>query len=130
MLVVGTTTVDGAALLARHEGLDLLLLLGSRARGEARPDSDWDLGFLGGSVDQLTLRADLVETLGTDAVDLVPLGRASAVLRRDAALHGVVLAEREPGGFGAFQIEAATFWADVEPVVREAHDDVLRTLAP
>jgi len=122
--------VDGAALLARHDGLDLLVLLGSRARGEARPDSDWDLGFLGDGVDHLTLRADLVEALGTDAVDLVPLGRASAVLRRDAALHGTVLAERVRGGFGAFQVEAATFWADVEPVVREAHDDVMRALAP
>lgn len=127
---VSTTAVDGEALLTRHVGLDLLVLLGSRARGDAHPGSDWDLGYIGDpTVDQLTLRADLVDALGTDAVDLVTLQHASAVLRRDAAVDGQVLAERDYGTFAAFQIAAATFWADVEPVVREAHADVARAVA-
>ncbi len=120
--------VDGAGLLARHEGLDLLVLLGSRARGDAGPGSDWDLGYLGDGVDPLSLRAELVDALGTDEVDLVDLARASAVLRRDAAVDGVALAAREPDGFARFQVEAVTFWADVEPVVREAHDEVVRAV--
>lgn len=125
---MGTAAVDGDALLARHDGLHLLVLLGSRARGDDRIGSDWDLAFLGDDVDQLALRADLVDTLGTDAVDLVALRHASAVLRRDAAVEGQVLAERHDGVFTAFQVEAATFWADVEPVVREAHADVVRSV--
>lgn len=37
-------------MLARHDGLDLLVLRGSRARGDALPGSDWDLGYLGDTV--------------------------------------------------------------------------------
>ena len=117
-------------LLQRHPHLTLLVLLGSRARGTEHAGSDWDLGYLAdGPLDPLGLRADVVATLGTDAVDLVPLASASAVLRRDAAAHGRVLAQRRPGAFTDFQVEAATFWCDVEPVVREAHADVLRAVA-
>ena len=120
-----------AHLLEHHPGLALLALLGSRARGTAHAGSDWDLGYLAdGPLDPLDLRADVVTTLGTDAVDLVPLASASAVLRRDAADHGRALVERRSGAFVDFQVEAATFWCDVEPVVRAAHADVLRAVAP
>lgn len=127
---VGIDVARWAHLLQRHPGLELLVLLGSRARGTAHAGSDWDLGFLvDGPLDPLGLRADVVATLGTDAVDLVPLASASAVLRRDAAVHGQVLAERRPNAFVDFQVEAAGFWCDVELVVREAHADVLRAAA-
>ena len=120
-----------AHLLQHHPGLGLLVLLGSRARGTAHIGSDWDLGYLAdGPLDPLDLRADVVATLGTDAVDLVPLASASAVLRRDAATYGRVLAEQRPGAFADFQVEAASFWCDVEPVIRAAHADVLRAVAP
>lgn len=104
-----------------------LLLLGSRARGTHRTTSDWDLGYLG-IADLLTLRADVVDVLRTDDVDLVPLDTASAVLRRDAADHAQVLTQRSADAFACFQVEAATYWCDVEPVVREAHADVLRAV--
>ena len=127
---VETDPARWARLLQRHPGLGLLVLLGSRARGTEHAGSDWDLGYLAdGPLDPLDLRADVVTTLGTDAVDLVPLASASAVLRRDAAAHGRVLAERRPGAFADFQVEAAGFWCDVEPVVRAAHADVLRAAA-
>jgi predicted nucleotidyltransferase len=32
---------------ARHRGLTLVVLFGSRARGEATERSDWDLGYVG-----------------------------------------------------------------------------------
>lgn len=120
-----------ADLLDRHVGLRLLVLLGSRARGDAHELSDWDVGYLStegadDTVNLLALRADLVSLLGTDRVDVVPLTDASAVLRRDAAAQGQLLAEREPGAFTAFQVEATSYWCDVEPVLREAHADVLR----
>lgn len=119
-----------AYLLERHPGLVLLVLLGSRARGTEHAGSDWDLGFLAdGPLDPLDLHADVVAVLGTDAVDLVPLASASAVLRRDAAGHGRVLVEGRRGAFADFQVEAVSFWCDVEPVVREAHADVLRSVA-
>ncbi len=113
----------------RHPAVRLLVLLGSRATGAAHAASDWDLGVLGdGDLDLSSMRADLVARLGTDDVDLVDLRGASAVLRRDAAANGLVLAERDEGAFVEFQIEAATFWCDVEPVVREAHAEVFRAV--
>ncbi len=63
----------------RHPGLRLLALLGSQATGTAHEDSDWDLGMLADpGLDLLGLRADLVDRLGTDRVDLVDLTSASA----------------------------------------------------
>lgn len=124
------TTVDGRTLAEGHPRLALLVLLGSRATGTAHATSDWDIGWLGGNgLDVETLAADLSHALCTDDVDLVDLAGASAVLRRDAAMAGRPLFEREPGAFAAFQIEAITFWCEVEPVLREAHADVLRALA-
>ena len=72
-----------------HAHLRLLVLFGSQARGEARPDSDWDLGYLAGAgFDPDALLLDLVTRLGTDRVDLVDLARAGAQLRFKAAAEG------------------------------------------
>ena len=115
----------------RHPGLHLLVLLGSRATGTAHARSDWDVGALvDPGFDLLSLRVDVVDAVGTDDVDLVDLATASAVLRRDAATDGVVLFERATDTFVEFQIEAALFWCDIEPVIRRAHADVLRTMIP
>ena len=114
---------------ARHPGPELLVLLGSRAVGREHSRSDRDLGVLGDEgLDLLAVRADVVEALGTDAVDVVDLRRASAVLRRDAAVVGRPLIERGEA-FVTFQIDAIGFWCDVEPVLVEAERDVLRALA-
>ena len=122
--------VRWAALAGRHPGLRLLVLIGSRAAGTAHAGSDWDLGLLAeDGLDPLAVQADASRLLATDAVDVVDLAAASAVLRRDAAVVGRVLAEPEPGSFAGFQLAAVSFWADVEPVIREAHADVLRAAA-
>ncbi len=115
----------------RHPALGMLLLLGSRATGTAHEHSDWDFGVLGDPGHQLDLprlAADLMALVGSDDVDVVDLTRASAVLRRDAATVGLVLVERRPGAFLDFTLEALTFWCDVEPVVRRAHAEVLRSV--
>jgi predicted nucleotidyltransferase len=116
---------------ARHPALELLVLLGSRATGTAHERSDWDFGVLarpGHDVDLPRLAADLMALVGDDDVDVVDLTRASAVLRRDAASVGVVLVERRPDAFLDFALEALTFWCDIEPVVRRAHAEVLRSV--
>lgn len=108
-----------------------LVLHGSRARGEAGPGSDWDLGVLpvpGRSPDLAAITAALVEILGTERVDVVDLGTASALLRFRAARDGVALVEREPGAALGFREEAVRFWCDAGPVIRAAQDDVLARL--
>lgn len=123
-------TIDWTALSEAYPPLRLLVLLGSRATGSAHEASDWDIGYLASDeFDIGSLTAAVSRLLGTDDVDLVDLAGASAVLRRDAATRGRPLAEPEPGAFTAFQIEAMTFWCEVEPVLREAHADVLRAMA-
>lgn len=118
-----------ADLAARAEGLRLLVLYGSRARGDRRPDSDWDFAFLGTArFDEEGLRAELVLLLGTDRVDLVDLSRAGGLLRHRVAREGRVLHEAEPGVFEAFWIEAVSFWCDAAPIVSEGYEAVLAEL--
>jgi predicted nucleotidyltransferase len=110
--------------------VQLLVLHGSRARGEAGPRSDWDLGYLADPCADLgALAVAITSTLRSDRVDLVDLATASALLRYRTARDGILLLEREPNTFLRFRLEATRFWCDVEPVVRAAHDDVLRALA-
>jgi predicted nucleotidyltransferase len=109
--------------------LTLAVLHGSRARGDARPDADWDIGVLAETPPDLPgLVAALTEILGTDAVDVVDLRTASALLRFRAARDGVVLLERSAAAFEEFQLEAVRFWCDAGPVIRAAQDDVLAGL--
>lgn len=117
------------ALLARRAGVLLAVLHGSRARGDHGPASDWDIGVLtDGGVDLAALSADITAALGTDAVDVVDLGRASALLRYRAARDGVALLERTPDAFLEFRIEATRFWCDAGPVIRAAQERVLADL--
>lgn len=110
-------------------GLDLLVLFGSRARGDSHEGSDWDLGYLG-VADADALRAALTLALGTDAVDLVDLGRAGALLRYRAARDGRALFESAAGVFDDFRVQAATFWCDAQPVLVRAYGRVLEDLGP
>jgi len=113
-------------LAAQAHGLRMLVLYGSRARTDARPDSDWDLGYLAdGSFDPGALYVDLSRTLNTDAIDLADLERANGLLRYNVASDGRVLFEASPGEWERFWMAAVTFWCDVEPVLRPAYDAVL-----
>ncbi|HEY8209634.1 MAG TPA: nucleotidyltransferase domain-containing protein [Myxococcaceae bacterium] len=119
------------AIAAGHEGLELLVLFGSRARGEARQDSDWDFGYLADErFDPLDLLPPLVTALGTDRIDLVDLRKAGALLRFRAVRDGRPIFEARPGRFQELQLEAADFWCDVEPVLRRAYDALLSELVP
>jgi predicted nucleotidyltransferase len=122
--------VLAAGAAARHPALELLLLFGSRARGDARETSDWDFGYLGGSgLDVDLLLADLVTATRSDRVDLVDLGRAGGQLRLRAARDGVIVFERRPCVFESFAFDAASFWCDAEPVLRRAYEQLLESAA-
>lgn len=118
-----------AAVGARHPELSLLLLFGSRARGDAREDSDWDLGYLAEvGMDPDALLLDLVDAVGTDRVDLADLSRAGAQIAFRAASEGRLLYEAAPGLFDRFWFGAVDFWCDVEPILRIGYADVLARL--
>lgn len=129
-----------AAVLARIQrvaprpGLRALLLFGSRATEATHAGSDWDFALLreAGSarstLDLDGLRIDLAEAVASDRVDVVDLAQASALLRYRVARDGHVLCSTDPDAVPRFQIEAASFWCDVEPVLRRAYDGVLEEL--
>jgi predicted nucleotidyltransferase len=119
-----------AALVARHPQLRLLVLFGSRARGDHRADSDWDFGYLAGAgLDPAALHADLVTALGTEAVDLVDLDRASGLLRFRAARDGERLHDAD-GNHVEFRLAAIRAWCDMEPVLRRVYAETLDELQP
>lgn len=116
-------------LAARVPGLELLVLFGSRARGDVHGRSDWDFGYVAGpGVDLSGLLATLVEITGHERVDLVDLRRASGVLRYRAARDGLVIFELHAGLANRFRLEAAHFWCDMAPILRPAYEDVLARL--
>lgn len=113
----------------RFPELRLLVLFGSRAAGNARPDSDWDFAYQGGAeLDALALAAYLSDTLQVDDVDLVDLDRAGGLIRFHVARDGVQLFERLSGNFDRFWFEAVTFWCDAEPVLRRGYEAILARL--
>lgn len=118
-----------ARAVAQVRDLELLVLHGSRARGDAGPRSDWDLAFLGGgALDASELLAVLVSALATEEVDLADLSLGSAKLRFDVARDGRPLFEGRPGRWHAFQLEAAHFWCDAGPVIQAANRALLHGL--
>jgi predicted nucleotidyltransferase len=126
---------DSAALRAisgmcqRHPGIQLTVVFGSRARGDATAASDWDIAYLADErLDRDHLLTDLVRTLDTDHVDLVDLARAGGLVRFRAARDGVVVFESQPGAFARFWLEAVHFWCEAGPLIRAGYDDVLAEL--
>jgi predicted nucleotidyltransferase len=112
-------------------GLELLLLFGSRARGDAPPASDWDFGYIAArEVDAPGLLARIVEAVGSDHVDLVDLHAAGGMLRYRAARDGLAVFEAEPARADRFRIDAARFWYDAEPVLKRGYETVLAELKP
>lgn len=114
---------------AEHGGLRLLVLHGSRSRGDEHDGSDWDFGYLADDAfDPAALLDDFGRLLGTDALDLADLARSSALLRFRAARDGRSVYQREPDAHLRFVHEAVQFWCDAEAVIRRAQAGVLAEL--
>jgi predicted nucleotidyltransferase len=129
---VGRQAVDLAGIgerASRVAGLELLLLFGSRARGDAADGADWDFGCLAeDSLDADSLLSALVEATGSDRVDLVDLARAGGLLRHRAAVDGRVVFEARAGLADRFRLDAARFWCDAAPVLDRAYEGMLAEL--
>lgn len=127
-----TRVLDAATAVARSiPGVELLVLFGSRARGDDGPSADWDIGYLArDDADVPGLLAALVEALEDDRVDLADLGRASGLLRYRAARDGLPLFEATPDAFDRFRLDAVRFWCDVAPMLERGYGEVLGALSP
>lgn len=89
-----TEVMEGIADCARAHGLDVVVLFGSRARGDHRPKSDVDLAVSGG--DQTRFVLDVEERVPTllkfDFVNLD--GPVQQELREAIAWEGVTIYEK------------------------------------
>ncbi len=117
------------AIAARTAGLELLVLFGSRGRGDDQGGSDWDFAYLGTqSLEIGRLHAELTTRLGTDRIDLVDLARAGGLLRFRAARDGVPIYESTDGVFQTFWLKAVQFWCDARHVLDASYETVLANL--
>ena len=108
------------ALLAQVH-LEFAVLVGSRATGTARPDSDWDIALQWSpqlewlTVLDLTetLRRTLAEVLQTSpsAIDLIELRRANLAMRASVAEEGLPLTGQDTLAWAHFLQRT---WRDME----------------
>ncbi len=103
--------------VCQEYGIELVVLFGSRAKGQAREGSDYDVGVLRqeGMVsveDFLNLAYRLGQVLDMGDVDLVDLRRASPLLKYEAMRSGKVLYEAKPGVFNRFYVLAWKLYQD------------------
>lgn len=97
-----------------------IVLFGSRAGGQVRPDSDFDLGVLCGRPlpDPFTvarLKTDLEDILG-GSVDLVVLDTTSPILAMDVLRAHRVLAIRDAEAFETFMVRTLMAYFDLKRV--------------
>jgi predicted nucleotidyltransferase len=115
------------AYLADRAEIELAILVGSRAAGDARPDSDWDIAirFQPGVTEGLDrigrledLSRDLAGVLGVTAedVDLIDLIRARLAMRAVVAEEGLPLKGEDSLAWGHFLTRT---WRDLEDFYRE-----------
>jgi len=110
-------------LLCEKHGVRLAILFGSRAKGEAGSESDWDLAFLINEAKQRmdrpwlaalkkSLIKDLCDHLKTPQIDLVILNRASPFLKYQVAQNGRPLYQVKEGEFASFVSLAVRSYSD------------------
>jgi predicted nucleotidyltransferase len=105
--------------IARQYYLDLIVLFGSQAKGQAQSGSDLDVAVRWtkrsrrGIARELALVGELVDAIRGDGdLDVVFLNGASPMLLFEVARSGIVLYERRPGDFMQFQSYAARRYDD------------------
>ncbi len=113
----------------KYPQLRFLLLFGSRAQGKARPESDWDFGYLADrEFDPMPLYTDLSLLLETNEIDLVDLNRASGLLQFRAVKDALLLFEVKKGEYERFWLQVLNFWCDVSPLLQREYDFLLEGL--
>jgi predicted nucleotidyltransferase len=118
--------VTAAEHAARVPGLELVVLFGSVASGVARPDSDADIGVLGGGFwQQLQIASKLAAELGREP-HVVDLGQVPEALAYEIARTGLPLFEAEPFVWARFQARTALRFFDFQAARERCVEGVRR----
>lgn len=120
--------------------LELLILFGSRARGDHHPSSDWDFALLfdedqrrqheqdGWSYFRSWSVLQQVFDLGDEEMDWVELKNASDLLAHAIARDGVVIYERQPGLFDQFRQQSLITPQQLKAIEREQDAEIAAAL--
>ena len=110
--------------ILRRAGARFALLFGSRARGEHRPESDWDVAAWWGHRPPASF-----EVLLPVGVDLLVLDTAPLEIAGRVALEGEVLFDDAPEARVTWLATTRKIYFDELPRLRRAHEDFLKSLA-
>lgn len=99
--------------LASRRHLLLVVVYGSYARGDERPDSDLDIGFV--ETDTAVDPGEFACLSRKVEVSALRLNDARPELRLACAEEGIPLFEAAPGTFGRFREEARAAWEAFRP---------------
>ncbi len=113
--------MDTIEKLVTHYNISLLVLFGSRARGDFRPSSDADVAYLSLTpltlLEESTLSVELAPILGA-TIDLVNIRKSSPLLLYKVFKDGRVLYEKEKGYFNLSLVRAYRNYEDSKPLYR------------
>jgi predicted nucleotidyltransferase len=112
--------------LFNRPDLQIVILFGSQAAGEARRESDIDLALLGDRpLDLVSLTTEAIRLLKSSRVDLVDLRRASPLLMMEVVRKGTLLFERTPGAYLDFCSLAVRRYIDTKKL-RDARGTAIK----
>ncbi len=120
------------AKIAKHYNLALVLLFGSRARGDARARSDFDIAY--SSITPMDLEkesrmaVEFHETLKTPNVDLVNLSNTGPLLLKKIVDESVVLYEIKQSIFNNLFLYATRIYRESEFLNTLRRDFVLNRI--
>lgn len=131
--------VDLGRLLQEIPYLKMLILFGSRARGDTHPNSDWDFAIL---YDE-ELRRKTVEGFGwfrdvgiigdclnlnSDNIDVVEIQRCSELMAHHIARDGKLIYEQEPGLFDEFKKNSLLSQNKIDDIINKSRTRVYQFL--
>jgi predicted nucleotidyltransferase len=117
--------------LARYPSIEAAYLFGSRAAGQARPDSDVDVALVGPRAELQARKVEILAELvaeGVDEVDLVILDDADVVLRFEAVHHNCLIFARPDFDHGQYFSRTVREYFDFEPYLRIQREAFKRRL--
>jgi predicted nucleotidyltransferase len=117
--------------LARYPSIEAAYLFGSRAAGQARPDSDVDVALVGPRAELQARKVEILAELvaeGADEVDLVILDDADVVLRFEAVHHNCLIFARPDFDHGQYFSRTVREYFDFEPYLRIQREAFKRRL--
>lgn len=115
------------AVLENWPGLELAILFDSRARGDARPDSDVDLVVQGTTLDPFEIAGVISLRLGVEA-DVVLVADATLPLLERILRDGIVVIECTRGATGSFYSRALSILETDRPAFQRMTTAYLRKL--